>query len=32
MQKALTGKLPLQGIMFEPAVATVLKSSLSKID
>jgi hypothetical protein len=32
MQKTLTGKLPLQGIQFEPADAAVLKSSLSKMD
>jgi hypothetical protein len=32
MQKALTGKLPLQGIIYEPADAATLKSSLSKLD
>ncbi len=32
MQKALTGKLPLQGMKYEPADAATLKSSLSKMD
>jgi hypothetical protein len=32
MQKALTGKLPLQGMQYEAADAATLQSSLSKMD